>query len=79
MTINESAAKQNNLNSKPTSFHAGAETHVLQNSKVNSSGNKFKPLLLGIANILNMHSADEKLEIETLIIGRDWIRSIITE
>ena len=64
---------------KPTSFHAGAETHVLQNDKLNADGKKFKPLLLGIANILNMHSADEKLDYNSLITGRDWIKTAIKE
>ncbi|MCR4880692.1 MAG: M20/M25/M40 family metallo-hydrolase [bacterium] len=66
-------------NTKPTSFHAGAETHVLQNDKLNAEGKKFKPLLLGVANILNMHSPDEMLDYESLIIGRNWIRKTITE
>ena len=65
------------LNSKPTSFHAGAETHVLQNEKLNANKEKFKPMLLGIANIYNMHSADEKLDIQSIIKGRDWIKQII--
>ena len=64
---------------KPSSFHAGAETHVLQNDKLNKNGQKFKPLLLGIANILNMHSADEKLDFESLIVGRNWIRKTIID
>lgn len=72
------SAKKQGLNSKPTSFHAGAETHILQNEKKNANGQSFKPLLLGIANIQNMHSADEKLEIESLIKGRDWIKDLIS-
>ena len=66
-------------NTKPTSFHAGAETHVLQNDKLNAENKKFKPLLLGVANILNMHSCDEMLDYESLIIGRNWIRKTIIE
>lgn len=74
------SAKKVGLNdTKPTSFHAGAETHVLQNSKLNKDGKKFKPLLLGIANILNMHSPDEQLDFESLIIGRNWIRQTIID
>lgn len=71
------AAKNNGLNSSPSSFHAGAETHVLQNSKVNKDGKKFKPMLLGIADIFNMHSADEMLDYKSLIQGRNWVRDII--
>jgi len=71
------AAKKNGLNSAPASFHAGAETHVLQNYKVNKNNKKFKPMLLGIANILNMHSENEMLDYKSLIIGRNWVRDII--
>jgi len=72
-----SAATKTGLNSKPTSFHAGAETHVLQNEKLNANNQKFKPMLLGIADILNMHSADEKVDFRSLIQGRDWVKEII--
>jgi len=72
------AAKKNGMNPTPTSFHAGAETHVLQNEKLNKDGKHFKPLLLGIANILNMHSYDEKLDYKSLITGRNWVIDIIT-
>lgn len=72
-----SSAKKYKLNSVPTSFHAAAETHILQNSKLNSFGKKFKPILLGIANIFNMHSSDEKLDYESLITGSKWIIEII--
>ncbi len=71
------AAKKNGLNSTPASFHAGAETHILQNKKVNKDGKKFKPMLLGVANILNMHSADEMVDYKSLIQGRNWVRDII--
>ena len=73
-----SAAHKTGLKSEASSFHAGAETHVLQNYKKNANGETFKPMLLGIANILNMHSADEKLDFESLIKGRDWVKEIIT-
>lgn len=72
-----SSAKKCNLVSNPTSFHAAAETHVLQNSKQNFFGKKFKPILLGIANILNMHSPDEKLDYESLIVGSKWVIDIV--
>ncbi len=71
------AAKKAGLNSKATSFHAAAETHVLQNYKKNAKNQTFKPMLLGVANILNMHSADERVDFESLIKGRDWVKEII--
>jgi len=72
-----SSAKKYNLKSNPTSFHAAAETHILQNSKLNSFGKKFKPVLLGVANIFNMHSSDEKVDYESLITGSKWVIEII--
>ena len=71
------AAKKNGMNTTPSSFHAAAETHVLQNEKLNKDGKNFKPLLLGVANILNMHSSDEKLDYKSLITGRNWVIDII--
>ena len=71
------AAQKEGMNSKPTSFHAGAETHVLQNEKLNADGKKFKPMLLGIADIFNMHSPDEQVDWASLIKGRNWIIEII--
>ena len=44
-----------------SSFHAGAETHIYCHNK-NSKGETFLPSLLGLANIYNMHSAEEKVD-----------------
>lgn len=60
-------------------FHAGAETHILANDKTNAKKEKFLPLLIGVANIYNMHSAQEHLDWKSLISGRDWIKNIILE
>jgi di/tripeptidase len=71
------SAEKLNIDAKIASFHAGAETHVLSNEKINSKGEKFLPLLLGIANIYNMHSSEESLDWHSLVLGRDWLREII--
>lgn len=71
------SAQNMGIDAKVSSFHAGAETHVLSNEKINSKGEKFLPLLVGIANIYNMHSPEESLDWQSLVLGRDWLRDIV--
>lgn len=73
------SAQNLNIEAKVSSFHAGAETHVLSNEKTNAKGEKFLPLLVGIANIYNMHSSEESLDWQSLVLGRDWLRDIVLE
>ncbi|MBQ2644542.1 M20/M25/M40 family metallo-hydrolase [bacterium] len=61
-----------------TSFHAGAETHIYANEK-NKYGQIFKPYLIGVATIKNMHSADEQMYYKTLIKGTDFVYNIFKE
>ncbi len=63
---------------KIQAFHAGAETHIYAN-KTNSSGVKFKPVLVGVANIHSMHSENEKMEIESLRRGAEFVKEIFLE
>jgi len=77
--IIKKSAENLNIEAKVSSFHAGAETHVLSNEKTNSKGEKFLPLLVGIANIYNMHSSEESLDWQSLVLGRDWLRDIVLE
>ncbi|MCR5260294.1 MAG: M20/M25/M40 family metallo-hydrolase [Candidatus Gastranaerophilales bacterium] len=60
------------------SFHAGAETHIYSNEK-NKFGKIFKPYLIGVATIKNMHSADEQMYYKTLMKGADFVYDIFTE
>ena len=60
------------------SFHAAAETHIYANN-VNSNGKKFKPVLLGLADIYNMHSENEKVDYKTLLNGYEIIKSLFLE
>ena len=62
---------------KIQSFHAGAETHIYAN-KTNKYGLKFKPVLVGVANIFSMHSPNESIEIESLEKGYNFIKEIYT-
>jgi tripeptide aminopeptidase len=73
------AAIKSAIEPKLSSFHAGAETHLLSNEKFNAKGEKFLPLLLGIANIYNMHSCEESLDWASLVRGREWLKSIVLE
>ena len=57
-----------------SSFHAGAETHIYCHNK-NSKGETFKPMLLGLADVYNMHSASEKVDYKTLLKGYEVIKN----
>ena len=57
-----------------SSFHAGAETHIYCHNK-NSKGETFMPVLLGLADVYNMHSAAEKMDYKTLIKGYEVIKN----
>ena len=60
----EAAAKNSDVNLTIRSFHAGAETHIYAN-KFNKNNVKFRPVLVGIADVFNMHSYDEKIDVST--------------
>ena len=72
------AAEKINLPYKVQTFHAGAETHIWAN-KTNRTGEKFKPLLLGGADIKNMHSSKETLDVKSLEKGSIWVQEIFKE
>ena len=57
-----------------SSFHAGAETHIYCQHK-NSKGETFMPMLLGLADVYNMHSANEKVDYKSLLKGYEIIRN----
>lgn len=71
------SADECGIKSKVSSFHAGAETHVLANEKVNAFGKQFKPLIIGAANLKSIHSKDEQIEVESFLKGKEWLVSII--
>ena len=56
-----------------SSFHAGAETHIYAHEK-NMYGQIFKPYLLGLADIYNMHSSNEMVNIESFLKGYDFLK-----
>ena len=56
-----------------SSFHAGAETHIYAHEK-NKHGQILKPCLLGLADIYNMHSADEMVDIGSFLKGYEFLK-----
>lgn len=56
-----------------SSFHAGAETHIYAHEK-NMYGQIFKPYLLGLADIYNMHSSNEMVNIESFLKGYEFLK-----
>ena len=61
-----------------SSFHAGAETHIYC-QKQNNKGETFAPFLLGLADIYNMHSAEEKVDYNTMIKGYEILKNTFLE
>lgn len=56
-----------------SSFHAGAETHIYAHEK-NKHGQVLKPYLLGLADIYNMHSSNEMIDIESYLKGYEFLK-----
>jgi len=76
--IARKVGKKSGVEVAVASFHAGAETHIYSNEK-NKFGKIFKPYLIGVATIKNMHSADEQMYYKTLLKGTDFVYDIFTE
>lgn len=66
-------AKNAQVDFEVSSFHAGAETHIYC-QKQNRKGETFAPFLLGLADIFNMHSAQEKVDYRTIIKGNSLLQ-----
>jgi len=71
--------KKYNITAYPASFHAGAETHILANEKQNRHGEAFIPVIIGVADLENIHSADEKIDWQSFLIGRKWLEDIVIQ
>ncbi|OGI00765.1 MAG: hypothetical protein A2104_09285 [Candidatus Melainabacteria bacterium GWF2_32_7] len=72
------AGEKQNLKVTPSSFHAGAETHVFANEKKNALGESFIPVIAGLANLENIHSSDEKIDWQSFLLGRQWLEDIVS-
>ncbi len=69
------AAEKAGIPLSVSSFHAGAETHLYAQKK-NAGGKIFKPYLVGVANIHNMHSAAEYVEADSMDRGFELLKSL---
>lgn len=67
----------NNLGLKQniSSFHAGAETHIYSQNK-NAQGEKIIPFLVGLSDVFNMHSIDEKVNFKTILSGYELLKEM---
>ena len=71
-------AKNAEVDFEISSFHAGAETHIYC-QKQNNNGETFAPFLLGLADIYNMHSAEEKVDYKTILKGYEILKNTFVE
>lgn len=67
--------KKLELEQNISSFHAGAETHIYAQN-TNADGEKFLPMLLGVADIFNMHSNSEKIDYKTFLKGYELLKQM---
>ncbi len=77
-TVHTRACEKLGIQNEISSFHAGAETHIYAHQK-NKNGETFRPFLLGLADIYNMHSAKEKVDYKTFLKGYDIIKNVFIE
>ena len=73
-----SGAEKAGVDFEISSFHAGAETHIYC-QKQNNKGETFAPFLLGLADIYNMHSAEEKVDYNTILKGYEILKNTFIE
>ena len=75
INVAKEAGKNLNLDLDISSFHAGAETHIYANEK-NKYGVTFKPVLIGVADIYNMHSANEQIDYVSHLKGYELVKEM---
>ena len=73
--VSKKAAQNIGLTPDISSFHAGAETHIYANN-TNKYGKKLKPVLIGLADVYNMHSANEQMDYTTYLKGYEFLKEI---
>lgn len=61
-----------------SSFHAGAETHIYAQN-TNANGEKFSPFLVGLSDVYNMHSVNEKVDYKTMLKGYELLKQLFVE
>lgn len=61
-----------------SSFHAGAETHIYAQN-TNAKGEKFSPFLVGLSDVYNMHSNNEKVNYTSILRGYELLKQLFME
>ncbi len=74
----ERTAKKLGIKYEISSFHAGAETHIYCQHK-NAKGETFIPFLMGLADLYNMHSAEEKIDYKSFLKGYELLKEFFFE
>ena len=69
----EEAGKNLGYDVEISTFHAGAETHIYANNK-NKFGVQLKPVLVGLADIYNMHSVEEQIDYISYLKGYELLK-----
>lgn len=75
VNVAKEAGKNLNLDLDISSFHAGAETHIYANNK-NKYGKQLKPILIGLANVYNMHSNNEQIDYVSYLKGYEFLKEL---
>jgi len=73
--VAKKAGQNLNIDLDISSFHAGAETHIYANN-TNKYGQKLKPVLIGVADVYNMHSADEQIDYVSYLKGYKLLKEM---
>lgn len=66
------------INQYVASFHAGAETHIYAQN-TNANNEKFIPFLVGLADVFNMHSNEEKIDYKSYLTGFKLLKQLFIE
>jgi len=76
--IHTAACQKLGIKQEISSFHAGAETHIYAKNK-NANNQDIYPFLVGMADIFNMHSKDEKIDYKSFLQGYDLLEEMFLE
>lgn len=72
------ASEKTGVKPDVSSFHAGAETHIYAQN-TNEKDEKFSPFLVGLADVFNMHSSNEKVDFKTILKGYELLKQLFIE
>lgn len=76
--IHTKACEKTQIKQNVSSFHAGAETHIYAQN-TNANDEKFSPFLVGLSDVFNMHSCDEKVDYKTMLKGFELLKQLFVE